>query len=130
MNKKDIIRVKQMVQLLERTAGRKIKFVEKKPLKESAEPALNGIVDRLQKLSSRVDGLGSNNISVQGKQMVLTTISEIIQMASESDTIAEDVSMTIDQAEKDPDAIKKFGDKDIDVKLTDEDGDDKSAVII
>lgn len=130
MNKKDIIRVKQMVQLLERTAGRKIKFVEKKPLKESAEPALNGIVDSLQKLSSRVDGLGSNNISVQGKQMVLTTISEIIQMASESDTIAEDVSMTIDQAEKDPDAIKKFGDKDIDVKLTDEDGDDKSAVII
>jgi hypothetical protein len=129
--------LRKLVQMLESETGKKVKFTEvkkKRALKEADEATLNGAVDGLTKLSSTIWGLKSNQITKQTQSFIGSKVDEIIQKLTETNAdtqmMGEDVSMTIDQAEKDPDAIKKFGDKDIDVKLTDEDGDDKSAVII
>lgn len=137
ISKKQILKVKKLVSLLESEAGKKVKLVEA-PVFGSSEPTLNSIVDELNSLSEKVDGLDDNMKISQVKKYILGYISEIIGKCTKAETTPTDniqevdeagVSMSVDQAEKDTDALKKLNDKDISVKLTDG-TDDKNAVII
>lgn len=92
----------------------------KKQIKEN-EASLNATVDKVNSVTYLVQNLTRDNVD-RLKDKILTGLTEINSLVTEEDTIEEDVKVTLDQAVDKPDDIKKLQDKDIDIKLTDEDG--------